>query len=120
MSSNTRRHVKHEWMDGDALEPNRRSLWLATIPVHTLICGLSDFINYQFGVSSKRVEIRVAVNNRHIRAYGGSGDQAVNQLPNRLSLTSATAIQSGSIIVVRAVSVLMTVARANSLRRLPR
>ena len=52
----------------------------------------SGFIDSQFSVSSKRVKVSVIVNNPHVRAYSGSGDEAIYQLPNGLSLSAAAAV----------------------------
>ena len=57
--------------------------------------------NLQLRVARKRVEVGVVVQNRRPRAYGSGGNEAVYQLPDGLSLPTATAIECGGIVVVR-------------------
>ena len=74
------------------------------------LCAL-DLVNTQLRVARKHLEVDVVMQNRHSGTYGSSGDETVSQLADGLPLPSATAIERGSVVIVR---------RPSSYHRCPR
>ena len=60
-----------------------------------------NLIDSEARVARKHVKVSVVMENRHPSAYGNGGNETVDQLPNGLSLPSATAIKGGCVVVVR-------------------
>lgn len=55
----------------------------------------------ELGVTGHHVEIIVSMQDRHVGADGDGGDEAIDELPDRLSLAAAMTMDASRLVIVR-------------------